>query len=207
MAEKSVGRRATRRRSIGPGSITALGRIVNSFGPDGFVASDRSRWLIGVIHLATVTVPLSSSVSTRGLSPLVGPPCIRARPKAEHLLQDCEIFSSPKDKDVNPRPRCGDVAVCVARRVRILGEFEPRKPERARSIPANPPAVLADASGEHDRVHTSENGRHPAQGSTNGENETFVCELRARRASIRGLEDLPQISGDAGHSAKPGTLR
>jgi hypothetical protein len=67
-----------------------------------------------LIHLATVTVTLSSSVSTWGLDPLVGAPCIRARPKAEHLLQDCEIFSSLKDKHVNPRPRCGDVAVGVA---------------------------------------------------------------------------------------------
>jgi hypothetical protein len=41
MAEKSVGRRATTRRSIEPGRIPALGRIVNGSGPDGLVASDR----------------------------------------------------------------------------------------------------------------------------------------------------------------------
>jgi len=34
MAEKSVGRRATRRRSIEPGRIQAPGEIVNSSGPD-----------------------------------------------------------------------------------------------------------------------------------------------------------------------------
>jgi hypothetical protein len=37
MAEKSVGRRATRRRSIEPGRIQASGEIVNSSGPDGLV--------------------------------------------------------------------------------------------------------------------------------------------------------------------------
>jgi hypothetical protein len=41
MAETSVGRRATRRRSIEPGKIQALGEIVNRSGPDGLVATDR----------------------------------------------------------------------------------------------------------------------------------------------------------------------
>jgi hypothetical protein len=108
---------------------------------------------------------------------------------------------------VNPRARSGDVSVGVARRVRILGELEPRKPERARGIPANPRVVLADASGEHDRVHTPENARHRSQGPANGEHEPLVGEPRARRAVVRGLEDLSQISGDPGHAAKSGTLR
>jgi hypothetical protein len=41
MAEKSVGRRATRRRSIEPGRIQARERIVNDFGADGLLARDR----------------------------------------------------------------------------------------------------------------------------------------------------------------------
>jgi hypothetical protein len=41
MAEKSVGRKATRRRSIGPGRIQALGEIVNHSSEDGVVASYR----------------------------------------------------------------------------------------------------------------------------------------------------------------------
>jgi hypothetical protein len=41
MAEKSVGRRATRRRSIAPGRIQARERIVNDFGADGVLARDR----------------------------------------------------------------------------------------------------------------------------------------------------------------------
>jgi hypothetical protein len=40
MAEKSVGRRATRRRSIEPGRIQARERIVNDFGQDGVLARD-----------------------------------------------------------------------------------------------------------------------------------------------------------------------
>jgi hypothetical protein len=40
MAEKSVGRRATRRRSIEPGRIQARERIVNDFGPGGVLARD-----------------------------------------------------------------------------------------------------------------------------------------------------------------------
>jgi hypothetical protein len=43
MAEKSVGRRATRRRSIEPGKIQAPGESVNGSGPDGLVASDKLR--------------------------------------------------------------------------------------------------------------------------------------------------------------------
>ncbi len=39
MAERSVGRRARRRRSIEPGRILALGRIVNGFGADADLAS------------------------------------------------------------------------------------------------------------------------------------------------------------------------
>jgi hypothetical protein len=42
MAEKSVGRRATRRRSIETGRILALGGIVNGSSADGVLASDRS---------------------------------------------------------------------------------------------------------------------------------------------------------------------
>jgi hypothetical protein len=41
MAEKSVGRKATRRRSIEPGRILALGEIVNRLGADGVLARDR----------------------------------------------------------------------------------------------------------------------------------------------------------------------
>jgi hypothetical protein len=40
MAERSVGRRATRRRSIEPGRILALGEIVNRSSADGVLASD-----------------------------------------------------------------------------------------------------------------------------------------------------------------------
>jgi hypothetical protein len=40
MAEKSVGRRATRRRSIEPGRILAPGEIVNPSSADGVVASN-----------------------------------------------------------------------------------------------------------------------------------------------------------------------
>jgi hypothetical protein len=40
MAEKSVGRRATRRRSIEPGRILALGEIVNPSSADGALARD-----------------------------------------------------------------------------------------------------------------------------------------------------------------------
>ncbi len=42
MAEKSVGRIATRRRSIEPGRIQALGEIVNRSGPGGVLASNRA---------------------------------------------------------------------------------------------------------------------------------------------------------------------
>jgi hypothetical protein len=41
MAEKRVGRRAARRRSIEPGRIQALGEIVDRSGADGVLASDR----------------------------------------------------------------------------------------------------------------------------------------------------------------------
>jgi hypothetical protein len=41
MAEKSVGRRATRRRSLEPGRILALGEIVNGSRADGVLASNR----------------------------------------------------------------------------------------------------------------------------------------------------------------------
>ena len=41
MAERSVGRRAARRRSIEPGRIQALGDIVNGSGADGVLANDR----------------------------------------------------------------------------------------------------------------------------------------------------------------------
>ena len=39
MAEKSVGRKATRRRSIEPGRIQALGETVNRSSADGVLAS------------------------------------------------------------------------------------------------------------------------------------------------------------------------
>jgi len=40
MAERSVGRRATRRRSIDRGRIQALGRMVDGSGPGGVVANN-----------------------------------------------------------------------------------------------------------------------------------------------------------------------
>jgi hypothetical protein len=61
MAERSVGRRAARRRRIEPGRIQTLGRIVNRFGADGVLARDGRR------HRA------HSGSDRRGRAPRLGP--------------------------------------------------------------------------------------------------------------------------------------
>jgi hypothetical protein len=69
MAEKSVGRRATRRRSIEPGRILALGEIVNGSSADGVLASDRPQTSSPRCPLARSNTTLTNC--PRHLSPVL----------------------------------------------------------------------------------------------------------------------------------------